>query len=137
MPMTRSGARLPPPVANDIDIPELAEDTPTLSVSGQPDHEDESEPSVTDNDNEPNDPPTPRGGRELTPVHLLQEIISANKRLEMVKPRNPDTFNGLDVKKLKSFLVQCQLNFLDCPGAFRSDSHKINYILSFLRGFAL
>src|ERR1700719_3388254 len=55
----------------------------------------------------------------------------------MVKPRDPDTFDGSDAKKLKSFLVQCQLNFLDRPRAFRSDSRKINYILSYLRGFAL
>ena len=55
----------------------------------------------------------------------------------MVKPRDPDTFDGSDAKKLKSFLVQCQLNFLDRPRAFRSDSRKINYVLSYLRGFAL
>src|SRR6202045_4282222 len=55
----------------------------------------------------------------------------------MVKPCNPDTFDGLDVKKLKSFLIQCQLNFLDRPQAFRSDSCKINYVLSYLQGFAL
>src|ERR1700726_3792668 len=55
----------------------------------------------------------------------------------MVKPRDPDTLDGSDAKKLKSFLVQCQLNFLGHPWAFRSDSHKINYVLSYLRGFAL
>src|ERR1700726_3074361 len=55
----------------------------------------------------------------------------------MVKPRDPDTLDGSDAKKLKSFLVQCQLNFLGHPRAFRSDSHKINYVLSYLRGFAL
>src|ERR1700726_5116963 len=55
----------------------------------------------------------------------------------MVKPRDPNIFNGLDMKKLKGFLVQCQLNFLDRPWAFRSDSRKINYVLSYLRGFAL
>src|ERR1700731_4408811 len=55
----------------------------------------------------------------------------------MVKPCDPDTLDGSDAKKLKSFLVQCQLNFLDHPWAFRSDSHKINYVLSYLRGFAL
>src|ERR1700726_2952451 len=55
----------------------------------------------------------------------------------MVKPRDPDTLDGSDAKKLKSFLIQCQLNFLDCPRVFRSDSRKINYVLSYLRGFAL
>ena len=55
----------------------------------------------------------------------------------MVEPCDPNTFNGLDAKKLKSFLIQCQLNFLDQPRAFRSDTHKINYVLSYLQGFAL
>src|ERR1700730_16137293 len=55
----------------------------------------------------------------------------------MVKPRDPNTFDGSDAKKLKSFLIQCQLNFLDRPWAFQSDSHKINYVLSYLRGFTL
>src|SRR6202045_3140946 len=135
MPMTRSAARLPPSAAEDNDIPKPNE--ATLSVSGPPDHDEESEPSGTDDDNELNDPPTPQPDCDLTPVCLLREIINANKHPEMVKPRDPNTFDGLDAKKLKSFLIQCQLNFLDRPQAFRSDSCKINYILSYLRGFAL
>src|SRR6202043_148979 len=109
----------------------------TPSVSGPPDHDEESEPSGTDDDDELNDPPTPRPDRDLTLARLLREIINANKRPEMVKPRNPNTFDGSDAKKLKSFLVQCQLNFLNRPRAFRSDSRKINYVLSYLWGFAL
>src|ERR1700726_4929431 len=132
MPMTRSAAWLPPLAAEDNDTPEPNE--ATLSVSGPPDHNEESEPSGTNDDNELNDPPTPRPDRDLTLARLLREIINANKCPEMVKPRDPNTFDGSDVKKLKSFLVQCQLNFLDRPQAFRSDSHKINYILSYLWG---
>src|SRR6202045_641313 len=135
MPTTQSAARLPPPAAEDNDISEPNEATP--SVSGPPDHDEESEPSGTDDDNKLNDPPTPRPDRDLTPARLLREIINANKRLEMVKPLDPDTFDGSDAKKLKSFLVQCQLNFLNRPWAFRSNSRKINYVLSYLRGFAL
>src|ERR1700730_17538685 len=136
MPMTRSAARLPPSAAEDNDIPEPNE--ATLSVSGPPDHNEESEPSGTDDDDDDlNDPPTPRPNRDLTPAHILREIINANKCPETVKPRDPDTFDGSDAKKLKSFLIQCQLNFLDRPWAFRSDSHKINYVLSYLWGFAL
>src|ERR1700731_3765983 len=135
MPTTRSAARLPPPVAEDNDIPKPNEATP--SVSGPPDHDEESEPSGTNDDDKLNDPPTPRPDRDLTPARLLREIINANKRPEMVKPRDPDTFDSSDAKKLKSFLVQCQLNFLDRPQVFRSDSRKINYVLSYLRGFAL
>ena len=116
MPMTQSAARLPPLAAEDNDIPKPNE--ATLSVSGPPDHDEESEPSGTDDNDELNNPPTPRPDRDLTPARLLREIINANKCLETVKPRDPDTFDGLDVKKLKSFLVQCQLNFLNHPQAF-------------------
>src|ERR1700731_1193698 len=135
MPMTRSAARLPPLAAEDNNTPEPNEATP--SVSGPPDHDEELEPSGTDNDDELNDPPTPQPDCNLTLAHLLREIINANKCPEMVNPCDPNTFNGSDVKKLKSFLVQCQLNFLNCPQAFQSDSCKINYILSYLWGFAL
>ena len=116
MPTTRSTARLPPPAAEDNDIPEPNEATP--SVSGPPDHNEESEPSGTDDDDELNNPPTPQPNCDLTPARLLREIINANKSPETVKPRNPDTFDSLDAKKLKSFLIQCQLNFLNCPQAF-------------------
>src|SRR6202045_1505196 len=116
MPMTRSAARLPPLAAKDNDIPEPNE--ATLSVSGPPDHDEESEPSGTNDDDELNDPPTPRPDCALCRGRLLREIINANKCPETVKPRNPDTFDGSDAKKLKSFLIQCQLNFLDCPQAF-------------------
>src|ERR1700731_2616953 len=116
MPTTRSTARLPPSAAEDNDIPEPNE--ATLSVSGPPDHDEELEPSGTDDDDELNDPPTPRPDRDLTPAHLLREIINANKHPEMVKPHDPNTFDGSDAKKLKSFPVQCQLNFLDCSWVF-------------------
>src|ERR1700730_11627982 len=135
MPTTQSAAQLPPLATEDNNTPEPNEATP--SVSGPPDHDEESEPSGTDDNDELNDPPTPQPDHDLTPAHLLREIINANKRLETVKPCDPNTFDGSDAKKLKSFLIQCQLNFLDRPRAFQSDSHKINYILSYLQGFAL
>src|SRR6202043_2143142 len=109
----------------------------TLSVSGPLDHDEESEPSGTNDDDKLNDPLTPQPDHDLTPACLLREIINANKHLEMVKPCDPNTFDGLDAKKLKSFLIQCQLNFLNCPWAFRSNSRKINYVLSYHQGFAL
>ena len=116
MPTTRSAAQLPPMATKDNDIPKPNEATP--SVSGPLDHDEESDPSGTDDDDELNDPLTPRPDHDLTLVCLLREIINTNKCLETVKPHDPDTFNGSDAKKLKSFLVQCQLNFLDRPQAF-------------------
>ena len=88
MPTTQSAARLPPLAAKDNDIPKPNEATP--SVSGPPDHDEELEPSGTDDDDELNDPPTPRPDRDLTPACLLREIINANKCPEMVKPCDPN-----------------------------------------------
>ena len=53
------------------------------------------------------------------------------------KTREPDTFDGTDPKKLRSFVVQCQLNFNERPRAFRTDQAKVNYALSYLKGMAL
>ncbi|KAG6328035.1 hypothetical protein ID866_11054 [Astraeus odoratus] len=49
----------------------------------------------------------------------------------------PDTFNGMDPKKLHEFLVQCELNFCNRLQAFCSDAQKISFALSFLKGIAL
>ena len=57
MPMTQSAAQLPPSAAKDNDTPEPNE--ATLSVSGPLDHDEEWEPSGTDDDDELNDPLTP------------------------------------------------------------------------------
>ena len=57
MPTTQSAAQLPPLAAEDNDTPEPNEATP--SVSGPPDHDEESEPSGTNDDDELNNPLTP------------------------------------------------------------------------------
>ena len=49
----------------------------------------------------------------------------------------PDVFNGLDTYKLQPFLVQCTLNFRDCPDTFSSDSAKVTFALSYLKGTAI
>ncbi|KAG6326297.1 hypothetical protein ID866_12792 [Astraeus odoratus] len=43
----------------------------------------------------------------------------------------------MDLKKLREFLVQCELNFCDRPQAFCLDSWKVGFALSFLKGIAL
>ncbi|KAG6327645.1 hypothetical protein ID866_11444 [Astraeus odoratus] len=53
------------------------------------------------------------------------------------KVHEPDTFDGMDLKKLCEFLVQCELNFRDRPQAFRSDTWKVSFALSFLKGITL
>ena len=43
----------------------------------------------------------------------------------------------MDTRKLQPFLVQCTLNFRNCPDAFSTDSAKVTFALSYLKGTAL
>ena len=53
------------------------------------------------------------------------------------KVREPDTFDGTDPKKLRTFLVQCKLCFQDRPKAFRQDRAKVTFAQSYLKGMTL
>ena len=46
---------------------------------------------------------------------------SSNFSLSRTKVREPDTFDSTDPKKLRTFFVQCELNFQDQPKAFWTD----------------
>lgn len=53
--------------------------------------------------------------------------------------RDPDTFDGSQPKKLRSFITQCELVFRARSSNFRgphSDARKISYALTYLRGAA-
>jgi hypothetical protein len=82
----------------------------------------------------------PRGSEEVRFLHAMESItnvMTAPAKPARTKVREPDTFDGSDVTKLRPFLVQCRLNFIDRPSAFASDETKVNYALSFLKGTAL
>jgi len=53
------------------------------------------------------------------------------------KVREPDTFDGTDPKKLRTFLVQCELCFQDRAKAFRLDRAKVTFTQSYLKGMIL
>jgi len=53
------------------------------------------------------------------------------------KVREPDTFDGTDPKKLRTFLVQCELCFQDCAKAFHLDRAKVTFAQSYLKGMML
>ena len=53
-----------------------------------------------------------------------------------VKTRDPDTYDGTDPAKLRSFLSQCKLVFRSRPHEFRDDHVKIMYAVSWLKGTA-
>src|SRR5882724_5553627 len=48
-----------------------------------------------------------------------------------------DPLDGSDSRKLHTFILQCKLNFRDCPDQFQDDTTKVNYILSHLKGSTL
>ena len=48
-----------------------------------------------------------------------------------------DVFNRSNTHKLQPFLVQCTLNFHNCPDAFISNSDKTTFTLSYLKGTML
>jgi len=56
---------------------------------------------------------------------------------EKIKVRDPDTFDGSNPRKLRDFLVSCNLHFRDRPQVFASDEKRILFILSYLKGSAL
>jgi len=53
------------------------------------------------------------------------------------KVREPDTFNGTDPKKLRTFLVQCELCFQDRAKAFCQDRARVMFAQSYLKGMTL
>jgi Retrotransposon gag protein. len=70
-------------------------------------------------------------------VKLSENFDRPKERSTPAKVREPDTFDGTEPSKLRPFLVQCQLNFRDRPEAFSEDPAKINFAISYLKGFAL
>jgi len=48
-----------------------------------------------------------------------------------------DTFDSTDPKKLRTFLVQCELCFQDHAKAFRLDRAKVTFAQSYLKGMTL
>ncbi|KAG6326551.1 hypothetical protein ID866_12538, partial [Astraeus odoratus] len=107
------------------------------------------------NDPDPDDPDNDDGGdddvpdpdAEDNPLLALTNAISRLSHATRCRPEDsgaactkvcePDTFDGTDPKKLHEFLVQCELNFRDRPQAFQSDTWKVSFALSFLKGITL
>ncbi|KAG6327310.1 hypothetical protein ID866_11779 [Astraeus odoratus] len=107
------------------------------------------------NDPDPDDPNNDDGGdddapdpdAEDNPLLVLTNAITHLSNTTRCRPKDsgavrtkihePNTFNSMDLKKLREFLVQCELNFRNRPQAFCLDSRKVSFALSFLKGIAL
>jgi len=95
------------------------------------------------------DSPTPSASTPtLDPLLLFAQVVQALTKVAMAsadrdsssgrtKVREPDTFDGTDLRKLRTFLVQCKLNFQDRPKAFTSDRTRVTFAQSYLKGMAL
>jgi len=60
-----------------------------------------------------------------------------NSSSSCAKVRELDTFDGTDPKKLRTFLVQCELCFQDRAKAFHLDRAKVTFAQSYLKGMTL
>ncbi|KAG6332169.1 hypothetical protein ID866_6921 [Astraeus odoratus] len=58
-------------------------------------------------------------------AHASRKSSSSSSQAQVCKP---NTFDGTDPKKLHTFLVQCELNFQDCPSTFKKDHTKVVFI---------
>ena len=68
---------------------------------------------------------------------LSKSLLSLKKSAAWTKVCEPDVFDGSNTHKLQPFLVQCTLNFCNRPDASTSDSDKVTFVLSYLKGTAL
>ena len=79
----------------------------------------------------------PTGDLAAALTLLAQSLSTPKKNSEWTKVQEPDVFDSSDTCKLQPFLVQCTLNFRNCPDAFSTDSAKVTFALSYLKGTAL
>ncbi|KAG6326573.1 hypothetical protein ID866_12515 [Astraeus odoratus] len=117
--------------------------TPDGPRGNDPDPRDPDDPDDNgDNDNIASEPSV-----KDNPILALTNTITCLSNATRHRPEDsgaahtkvhePDTFNSTDPKKLHEFLIQCKLNICDRLLAFCSDTQKVGFALSFLKGIAL
>jgi hypothetical protein len=104
---------------------------------GNPDHgsggDPDDDPDGSEGQPDDDDDETPNLAAALALLaKSLQKPCSKNTKI-----RELDAFDGSDPKKLRLFIVQCQMNFDNRPNAFSTERAKVNYALSYLKGNAL
>ncbi|KAG6327581.1 hypothetical protein ID866_11508 [Astraeus odoratus] len=117
--------------------------TPYSPGGSDPDPRDPDDPDNDNSDNNNASDPSTKDNPILALTNTITHLSNATRcRPEdsgaaCTKICEPNTFDGMDPKKLHEFLVQCKLNFCDRPQAFHLDSQKVSFALSFLKGITL
>src|SRR6266481_6018569 len=109
-----------------------SESTPTMS-SAQP--ESRQHPFNFDNQQQPDEMHLPQSNAEVL-ASTIDQVVKSNLP-NKVKLWDPDPFDGSDTRKLRTFILQCKLNFHDHSDLFQDDTTKVNYMLSYLKGMTL
>src|ERR1700722_9316110 len=94
--------------------------------NGPGDHHDDEDPY--DDGNQPN---------LADAIAALARNLGSQRDSSRTKVREPNPFDGMDLAKLRTFLVQLQLSFNDHPSAFGNGQRKVNFTISYLKGIAL
>jgi hypothetical protein len=110
------------------------------------------DPDPDPGDGDGDDPdPNPAGGHGNNPddgdndddnaPNLAEAITYLADKLDKpseskTKSRDPDTFDGSDPRKLRTFLTQCELSFRDRPKAFNTDAAKVTFAITYLKDSA-
>jgi hypothetical protein len=133
----------PPTPLDYIDPLEDPPDEPPTGGNGDPDEPDDPDGPDDPNDNgsqtPSNQPPADRFVQALFELSGSLKDLRRNTapKAEKIKVREPDTFDGSNPRKLRDFLVSCNLHFRDRPQVYASDEKRILFILSYLKGSAL
>ena len=129
--------------SNDNHNPPNPGPPPPPSDPGSDDNPDDNpDYNPDDNSSEDSDDSDDRDGRLANALsQLSRSLRKINKpsdpKESRVKVRDPDTFDGSDPRKLRDFLVSCNLHFRDRPKVFSSDEKRILFVISYLKGSAL
>ena len=131
----RSGSSASTTGRNPSSDPPSGPPNPPDGDGGDPDDgsdPDDNPDNIPDNVEPPEDP----SSRILHTLASISTSLAKNQRHPKSKPREPETFDGTDPRKLNTFITQCTLYFRAVSG-FSDDIDKINFALSYLRGTAL
>src|SRR5260370_21642499 len=76
-----------------------------------------------------------RLGQNTTP--LVPPVQTPTPATNQMCVQAPDTFNGMNLEDLWTFLLQCQITFKSCPQDFPTESSRVFFTISYLKKVAL